>query len=212
MNAFSSFMHRLAASRFILPGRLLLLFCLLLLSLLTSCGNKNNPPISPENEARLLRDQGFVSSGLTRNYHLFLPENPSSAPIVFLVHGNSGSSNQILGLIGTKAPFKIWMDIARQDNIILVVPDGVEGPNDEQGWNDCRLDAWTNPNADDVSFLNSLLDDVKSRYGTSATPVSKAGISNGGLMAQRLAEEIPEKLDAIAVVVASKPANSECVA
>lgn len=179
--------------------------------ILLSCGNsKKEPTLDPVHENRLLQNQSIAVSDETRNYHLYLPENPGDASIVFLLHGNGGSSNQILGLTGAKAPFKIWVDIALQENIILVVPDGSLGSNDKQGWNDCRNDARTNPVSDDVLFINNLINFVQSSYGTSTMNVFVAGISNGALMAMRLADEIPEKLNAIAIIVASKPVNSEC--
>ena len=187
------------------------IICLIILS---GCGGKNAKPINPDAEMPelvLLEEQSISIAGNVRNYHVFLPSDPANASIVFLLHGNGGSSDQLLGLTGFKAPYKVWIDIARKDNVILVVPDGRMGSNDKQGWNDCRTDAWTNPEGDDVTFLSYLLDEVKSQYGSIHSRVYVTGTSNGGLMTQRLADEIPEKINAIAIVVASKPLNTECI-
>lgn len=177
-------------------------------------GCKSNDNDSTQNQSQgnaLLRDQSISISNQDRQYHLYLPGEPDSAPIVLLLHGNSGSNDQIIGLSGTKAPHKVWLDIARHENIILVVPNGVIGPNGKRGWNDCRNDAPTNPDSDDVLYINELIQFVQSNYGSSASSVFSVGTSNGGFMSMRLANEIPEAIDAIAIIVASKPVNSECV-
>ncbi|MEE9335719.1 MAG: hypothetical protein V3U65_16635 [Granulosicoccaceae bacterium] len=187
-----------------------LLNCVLLL---VSCGNNNTgePTIHPIHEPGLQEKQNISVAGLEREYLIYLPTDPATAKIVLMLHGNSGSSSQLLGLNGKTAPFKTWMDIALLENLILLVPDGLIGPNGKQGWNDCRNDAPTNPAVDDVAFINALLDEVQVSYGNNADKVYSIGISNGGLMTLRLADEMPDRLRAIAIVVASKPVNSECV-
>lgn len=179
---------------------------------LAACSNNDESEPQPEEPLGpgLHLDEVFKVSNQTRNYHIYIPGIVNAAPIVFLLHGNSGSSNQILGLDDIKSPFKLWLDIAERDNVILVIPDGSIGPNNKKGWNDCRNDAPTNPKTDDALFLGNLIDFVRTGYGTGETDVFVAGISNGGLMAMRLADEMPEKLNAISVVVASRPVNSEC--
>lgn len=174
-------------------------------------GCSNNPAIDPVHATGLLQDQSLTSNGESRSYHLYLPEDPSSASIVFLLHGNGGSSDQILGLDGTKAPHKRWLDLALQENLILVIPDGSLGPNNQQGWNDCRLDAPTNPNADDVQFISQLHDQVIDTYSAGTPSTFGVGTSNGGIMLMRLADEVPDRFKGLAIVVASRPLNSECV-
>ena len=189
---------------------LVLLSCLLLLA---SCGSNNTgePTVDPMHDVGLQAKQNINVSGMQREYHIYLPTDPATAKTVLILHGNSGSSEQILGLNGTIAPYKVWMDIALRENLILVVPDGIIGPNGKQGWNDCRNDAPTNPAVDDVAFISALLDKVQASYGNGSANVYSVGTSNGGLMTMRLADAMPERLSAIAVVVASKPVNSECV-
>jgi len=148
--------------------------------------------------------------GLARRYQVFLPNDLNLAQTVLLLHGNRGSSDQLLGLQGTKSPFKIWMDIALRENLILIVPDGEEGDEGFQGWNDCRTDAPNNPNTDDVKFLSTLIDSVTTEFNTNEQAVFVAGISNGGMMSMRLADEAPDRLRAFASVVASRPLNTQC--
>ncbi len=58
-------------------------------------------------------------------------------------------------------------------------------------------------NVDDVGFLVALLDAVQQRYGTDPRRVFVTGISNGGMMAYRLACEASDRIAAIAPVAAT---------
>lgn len=172
-----------------------------------SC-NKNQA--SPEIEKGLLKNQSITVGGVERNYHIYVPGNPQDAPLVLLFHGNGGSSDDMLGLTGVKAPYKVWLDIALQENLIIVVPNGTIGSNSARGWNDCRDDAPANPTTNDVQFIVDLLDFVKAKYNSNDLKVFAVGTSNGGHFAIRLAQEIPNRITAFASVVASNPVNSEC--
>ena len=174
--------------------------------IITACGGGDDPNTS----GRLTQNNSFAAQGDTRQYHLYEPAQPQSATPVILLHGNGGSADQILGLDNTKAPYKAWLEIAERENIILVVPDGALGSDDKKGWNDCRADASTNPTTDDVQFLSALIDKIRTDYSLGDRKVFVMGTSNGGVMTQRLAEEIPDELAAISVVVASRPASSVC--
>jgi len=178
--------------------------------LLIGCNSNGEPTLDPVHENALLENQSISVLNQERQYHLYSPGDPGTAPIILLLHGNGGSNDQVLGLAGTKAPHKVWLDVAQQENIILVVPNGVIGPNGKRGWNDCRNDAPTNPDSDDVRFISELIELVQNSYGSSTSKVFSVGTSNGGLMSMRLAAEIPETIEAIAFIVASRPVNSEC--
>ncbi len=180
---------------------------LLLLFLAQGC---NPDEVSSEIEKGLLKNQVITIGGVDRNYHLYVPNNPLNAPVVFLFHGNGGSYDDMLGFTGVKAPYKVWLDIASQENLIIVVPNGSLGSSNSRGWNDCRNDAPTNPNVDDVQFVDDLLSFIKANYNSNDTKVFAVGTSNGGLFAMRLAREIPDRITAFAAVVANEPVNSKC--
>jgi len=115
-----------------------------------------------------------------------------------------------MGFNGKKAPYGEWERIATAENLILLVPNGTDGSNGHRGWNDCRNDSSGNPVVDDVLFIETLIDDVVRVYGANASKVFASGTSNGGHMAMRLANEIPNKLTAFAAIVASNSRNSKC--
>jgi len=150
--------------------------------------------------------------GTPRTYSFYIPQNitASSIPLVLLLHGYGGSSDEISGEDGSNAPYKVWMSLADRDKFIVLYPEGTQGEN-ELGWNDCRADAQSNPTADDVSFLGALIDLFSISQGIDSRRVYVSGTSNGGHMALRLALELSNKVSAVAPIAAAMPENSQCV-
>ena len=163
-----------------------------------------------QSEPVFLEDQKITINGLEREYHLQVPKESSNKPIVVLLHGHSGSHDQSLGMENTKAPQKVWLEVAQAKDFIVVVPNGTLGPEDSRGWNDCRDDAKGNPETDDLAFISQMLDKILGEYNYDESRVYVAGVSNGAGMAIRLAQEIPEKITAFASVITTMAANSEC--
>ena len=187
--------------------RLLTIYILILV--IQGC---NRDQIDPEIEKGLSLNQVISVGGVDRDYHLYIPNNPRNAPVVFLFHGNEGSHDNVLGLTGTKSPQKVWLDIALQENVIIVVPNGTLSSRDTRGWNDCRNDAPRTPNSNDVLFTVSLLDYIEDTYQSDDARVYAVGTSNGGYFANRLAHEIPDRIAAFASIVAPNAANTDCSA
>lgn len=159
-------------------------------------------------------DQSVKVGSINRKFHLFIPESSSDEtyPMVVLLHGHGGSSDQMLGLDGKKAPYRVWLDIAETEKVFILVPEGVISPDDKLGWNDCRGDTTTNPSTDDTSFIMGLIEGVADSYSVDRSRLYVSGTSNGGQMTFRLAIEMGSKLAAIAPVVAALPKNSKCKA
>ena len=162
--------------------------------------------------AGLVRDNAIRIDGITRKYHYYRPatDGAQALPLVFLLHGHGGSADALSGQTGHPAPFKVWMELAESQKILLVYPDGMPGPDRERGWNDCRADAVTNPASDDVAFIRSLIRHLRTQFRIDPERIYSAGFSNGGQMALRLALELPEHMAAVGAVAAAMPANSEC--
>lgn len=155
-------------------------------------------------------DETITVDGLSRTFHIQHPQDQSMAPLVIMLHGHGGSSDQSIGKGTGKNPQRIWLDLADEYRFIVVVPNGELGPANSRGWNDCRADALSNPTTDDVKFIKKLLEEIEQKYNHDTTRVYLSGVSNGALMAQRLVEEIPEKITAFASIVNNRPANSMC--
>ena len=153
----------------------------------------------------------FEASGKQRRYLLRRPATGARpTAIVLMLHGHTGSPEQLIGRKGRAAPYRRWSDIADRENLLLIAPQGLEGNDGYSGWNDCRADAETNPTDDDARFLTELIADAQRRYRTTSSRVYVVGTSNGGMMALRLAIERPERVTATAAIVAAMPAHSEC--
>ena len=183
-------------------------FYLILVSLLiTSCSQRT---LSNTGNQNLILNQNIEINGVERNYHVYVPTNSANKPLVMLLHGNRGNFNEVIGKSMVRSPQKIWVDLAKRNQFIVVVPNGSLGSKNKRGWNDCRNDAQGNPESNDVLFLSRLLDKLKKEYNHNTKKVFIAGVSNGGQMAMRLAIEIPEKITAFGAIVAAMPKNSQC--
>lgn len=186
-----------------------IIFYLALIALTVGCNKEDDVNPLP-GEQGWHKNNTIDISGTSRNYHVYLPKKASNAPMVVLLHGNRSSNDELLGFTNVTAPYKIWETIAAQENIILVVPNGIDGPSGHRGWNDCRSDSEGNSVANDVLFIESLIDFVLNEQNANDSKIFAVGTSNGGHMAMRLAQEIPKKLSAFASIVASNPVNLQC--
>ncbi|MFK8111057.1 MAG: PHB depolymerase family esterase, partial [Rubripirellula sp.] len=110
----------------------------------------------------------------------------------------------LIGVTGRQAPYRLWMPVAEREQLVLIIPDGLAGPDGKQGWNDSR-GLKTNPDSDDVTFLHNLIETVAESCAIDRQRVFAAGTSNGGHMALRLAVETPQTYAAVAAVAAANP-------
>ncbi len=188
--------------------RVLIKLIFLNLLLLMSC-KQDESELSVEPILKL--DETLIVDGITRTYHIQYPQDSENKPLVIVLHGHGGSSDQSLGLGLGKNPQKIWLEVAREHKFTVLVPNGELGQENTRGWNDCRTDDVANPTTDDVKFITSLLEEVEIIYKHNVNRVYVAGVSNGALMAQRLVEEIPEKIAAFASIVNNRAVNSNCL-
>ncbi|MGA1434720.1 MAG: alpha/beta hydrolase family esterase [Candidatus Kapaibacteriota bacterium] len=177
------------------------------ISLFMSCGTVR---LSKEHRSTLQTNQHINIDGFTRTFHVYNPSQSHNKPIVFLFHGNGGSADGIAGLKKVKAPYLPWFDIAKKEGLILVIPDGMIGPEKSQGWNDCRNDAPRIPSTDDVEFINVLLDTLQKSLRYDTRKVYMVGTSNGGHFVMRLAQEIPHRMTAFASIISTYAASSKC--
>lgn len=196
-------------------NRLFLISSLLCTALLLAgCGGASESPApapaAPQPvSSGLLLNQRIEVQGAGRTYHLYLPVNPASAPIVFLFHGFGDSNDGLLGLNGRASPYEIWLEVARRDNVILVVPNGLN-TGAKRGWNDCRRDAIGNSVQDDVFFIRTLLDSLVASHRADPKRVYATGTSNGGHFSIRLGLELGDRIAAFAAIAAANSAASKC--
>lgn len=137
--------------------------------------------------------------GRTRTYLLNLPPSyydTSGFSLVIALHGTAGSAEQCERDYGIT-------EKGNAEGFIVVYPEGVprNGIFGIRTWNagNC-CDFAKDNNIDDVHFITVLIDELVSNYKINPKKVYVTGMSNGAMLAYRLACEIPDKVAAIGSV------------
>jgi len=104
----------------------------------------------------------------------------------------------------------VWLRIADREGLVLAAPEGARGGDGRQGWNDCRADASSNPKTDDVGLIDAIIDREIEMHNVDPTRIFVMGMSNGGMMAFRMAVERGERLAGFAAVGASMAGDNQC--
>jgi len=143
----------------------------------------------------------------TRTYRLYSPRTATKGPLpmLFVLHGGGGSGGAMEGMALGQ-----FNRIADKHRVIVVYPDGMG-----RSWNDGRSNLRSQAaqeGVDDVGFLRAVIADVASRLSVDRKRIYAAGISNGGLMAYRLACDAADTFAAVVAVAANLSAElaSEC--
>lgn len=136
-----------------------------------------------------------------RTYRLRVPVAGASAPrpLVFCLHGGGSKAQEQETLSGFSAQ-------AESVGCIVVYPDGVADPvSGKRNFNDGRLNTGYAfvQGVDDGAFMVTLLDAIAAVVMVDRQRVFACGVSNGGLMSQRLALDHSERFAAIGPVAAN---------
>jgi polyhydroxybutyrate depolymerase len=144
--------------------------------------------------------------GRQRSYLLHLPKNfaqEKKMPLVIDLHGGGGTGRSAMEQTG-------FNDLADKFGFIVVYPNGTgrEGflsgtPRNRQllTWNAGSCCGYArNSDVDDVGFIRELIKTLESKYQIDKKRIYVTGMSNGGMMAYRLACELSDKIAAIGVV------------
>jgi len=150
-----------------------------------------------------------------RGYWVYTPagfDGSGSWPAVIVFHGGGGRGRQIMAA-------GEWREAADTHGFIAVFPDGTSEDTDlplrrrrdGQTWNDGSgrqtLDA-VQRGADDIGFVDRMLDDLLAEYPVDPNRVFASGHSNGASMAFHAARELDGRFAAIAPVAGSDFADA----
>lgn len=137
------------------------------------------------------------AGGRQRNYLLHIPPQATGdpLPVVLSLHGGGGGAKQHRKASGMDAA-------ADRDGYIAVYPNGSGRLTHYLlTWNAGNCCGFSQTyNIDDVGFISALLDDLAKRTPIDPRRIYAVGHSNGGMMAHRLGELLPDKIAAIASV------------
>jgi polyhydroxybutyrate depolymerase len=137
----------------------------------------------------------------TRYYTLHVPKRyrPGvAAPLLFVLHGGGGD----MKIQATDAFYK-QISKAEAEGFIAVFPNGSSSfPSGKLAtWNAGRCCGLARDrNVDDVGFIKDILKKISQQLTMDKTRIFATGMSNGGMMAYRLACEMPETFRAVAAV------------
>jgi polyhydroxybutyrate depolymerase len=134
----------------------------------------------------------------SRTYRIHLPptyfDTKDYLPLVIGLHGGGGSGEQFEAQTSLS-------NTADAENFIIIYPDGLPNPNvNIRTWNAgkcCGQNAST-LQTDDVGFIADLIDKMVKDYRVDNKKVYATGHSNGAMLCYRLANELSEKIAAIA--------------
>lgn len=167
--------------------------------------DKPAPESSSDTTARIDKPGDYtfslVHDGLTRMYRVHVPKIYSAAvpaPLVLAFHGGGGDMNYLAtdryyGLISK----------SEAEGFVVIFPNGFSNLNSGKfaTWNagTCCASA-RDENVDDVGFVRKIVGNATRQLNIDRSQVYATGMSNGGMMAYRLACEMSDTFKAIAAV------------
>lgn len=139
------------------------------------------------------------SGGIQRNYVLHLPPQFSRDhiwPLVIALHPFAGTGPMMARTTG-------FDGIADEEGFVVCYPEGVTFL-----WNGDPTDESKGllvEDADDVGYISELIDHLVAEYGADPARIYITGASNGGLMTERLACALSDRIAAAAPVMITLP-------
>lgn len=141
--------------------------------------------------------------GMRRSYLVHVPPQASAGkplPAVLNFHGGGGNAR-------AQKWYSRMDETADREGFIAVYPNGSGGVGGRLlTWNAGACCGWAAlQRVDDVGFSAALLDDLARRIRVDPARIYATGLSNGSMMAYRLAAEIPHRIAAVAGVAGAMP-------
>ncbi|HTI50041.1 MAG TPA: PHB depolymerase family esterase [Planctomycetaceae bacterium] len=135
--------------------------------------------------------------GRARDYLVHVPKGYDGSrafPVVLAFHGGLSNADRMVDFSGLS-------EKGDQAGFLAVYPNGTGRAEGAYTWNGGNCCGYAqDQNVDDVAFVRALLDDLERVARVDAKRIYATGMSNGGLMAYRLADELSDRIVAIAPV------------
>jgi polyhydroxybutyrate depolymerase len=137
--------------------------------------------------------ESLTVGGVSRTYFVYLPKSYSSSqkvPVVFVLHPFSKDAAWAEHTMG-------WDRCADKNGFIVVYG---QSSSDRGVWNAGLTRSERASGADDVGYLEAVVDAVETSYSVDMSHVYMVGFSAGAIMTAKLGSTIPKSLTAIATV------------
>jgi polyhydroxybutyrate depolymerase len=158
-----------------------------------------NTPLTPGDHTRSL-----VVTDRQRNYLVHVPRSYDGAkpvPVVLALHGGGSNARQMQHFCGLN-------EKADAAGFLVVYPSGTGRTEQLLTWNGGNCCGYAkHEKVDDVDFVRKLLDDLEKAANVDADRIYATGMSNGAIMAYRLAAELSDRIAAIAPVAGPMGTN-----
>ena len=130
----------------------------------------------------------ILHDGLNREYLLYIPpsiQSRTNLPVIFNFHGYSGQADQFYNMTDL-------VDIANENGVVLVYPQGTLLPGGSTHWNaapprDNSSSFINKSNVDDIGFFTAMLEEINQNNILDLNRVYSIGYSNGGMFSHFLA-------------------------
>ena len=134
-----------------------------------------------------------IHEGVEREYIIHVPENLNQdSPIVFVIHGYTGSAEGIAAYTGMNS-------IAEREGFIAVYPQGTIDSNGNTFFN-VGYEFNDDSPINDVSFIRELVRSISQEFNLKRKKAFATGMSNGGDMSYLLACTSSDLFKAVAPV------------
>jgi polyhydroxybutyrate depolymerase len=161
---------------------------------------KNNVQLKDNFSQYSSKDSEFSlkHGGLMRKYKIHIPKSydGKTTPLVIYIHGGGGDM---------RAAYMDGIDkMSEKYGFILAIPEGtgeIKTGHMRATWNGGKWETGECcGDADDVGFISEMIKEIKNNLNINDKMIYATGISNGGLMVNRLGCELADKIAAIATV------------
>ena len=166
------------------------IYSILISLFITACNNNDSNTICYQNENAIT----ISHDNIIREYILYVPQSYSdqAVPLLFNFHGFGDTAEEYMNYVDMRS-------LAESEQFILVYPQG-GCLNGASHWNPCTSGGDNKSTADDLGFVEAMIDDISSNYNIDSERVYASGYSNGGMMAYGLANYKSNLITAVASV------------
>ena len=139
--------------------------------------------------------QSILHDNIEREYLIYVPDSynqTSATPMMINFHGFSYTASEYMKYADMRS-------IAESNEFILVYPQG-SCSDGLSHWNPCPRGGDNKSTADDLGFIQAMINDISTQYNVDQERIYATGYSNGGMMAYGLAHHKSDLIAAIACV------------